>query len=430
MSGHSKWATIKHKKAATDAKRGRAFTKVIREITIAARVGGGDPDSNPRLRSAILAGKNENMPNENIERAIQRGTGQIEGEQYEEVNFEGYGPGGVGMILQVVTTNRNRVVSEIRHMMSRHGGNLAETGAVGWMFSRKGQIIVPKEQASEDKMLSIVLDAGGDDLRDDGSEWEVLTPPEAFEAVREALSKAGITPASAEVAFVPQNYVQLTGTPASQMCSGSSKCSMNTTTCSMCTPTSISTRRNWPSCPRIAERCPLRLSPRRQEKLSRQMFSQRRTLSAVPLSTPTTARSLCVLGVDPAVAGATGYGVVESDGRRCRMLRFGALRPASRRGNGESLSAQTHLRDIHALVAELIREFAPDGVAIESVFTALNMKTALRLAEVRGVILLAAAQAGVASFSYSPREVKATVAGYGNAGKEQVQQMVRARSSV
>jgi len=157
------------------------------------------------------------------------------------------------------------------------------------------------------------------------------------------------------------------------------------------------------------------------------MFSQGRTLSAVPLSTPKTARALCVLGVDPAVAGATGYGVVESDGRRCRMLRFGALRPASRRrsGSGESLSAQMHLRDIHALVVGLIQEFAPDGVAIESVFTALNMKTALRLAEVRGVILLAAAQAGIASFSYSPREVKATVAGYGNAGKEQVQQMVR-----
>src|ERR1700746_844408 len=200
MSGHSKWATIKHKKAATDAKRGRIFTKLIREITIAARVGGGDPDSNPRLRTAILAAKNENMPNENIKRALQRGTGQLEGEQYEEVNFEGYGPGGVGMILQVVTTNRNRVVSEIRHMMSRHGGNLAETGAVGWMFSRKGQIIGPKEQASKHKTLAIVLDAGADDLGDDGAEWEVLTPPERFEAVREALSKAGITPASAEVA--------------------------------------------------------------------------------------------------------------------------------------------------------------------------------------------------------------------------------------
>ena len=217
MSGHSKWATIKHKKAATDAKRGRIFTKLIREITIAARVGGGDADSNPRLRSAILAAKNENMPNENIERALLRGTGQLEGEQFEEVNFEGYGPGGVGMILQVVTSNRNRVVSEIRHMMSRNGGNLAENGAVGWMFIRKGQIVVPKEQASEDKMLSIVLDAGAEDLRDDGTEWEVLTPPEAFEAVREALNKAGVTPASAEVAWVPQNYIKLTGSAATQM---------------------------------------------------------------------------------------------------------------------------------------------------------------------------------------------------------------------
>jgi crossover junction endodeoxyribonuclease RuvC len=164
--------------------------------------------------------------------------------------------------------------------------------------------------------------------------------------------------------------------------------------------------------------------PRDADKKSGQMFSPRRTLSAVPFSTPQNGHTLCVLGVDPAVAGATGYGVVESDGRRCRMLRFGALRPASRRSSGDPLS--THLRDIHALIAELIREFAPDGVAVESVFTALNVKTALRLAEVRGVILLAAAQAGVASFSYSPREVKATVAGYGHAGKEQVQQMVRA----
>jgi YebC/PmpR family DNA-binding regulatory protein len=217
MSGHSKWATIKHKKAATDAKRGRVFTKIIREISIAAREGGADPDSNPRLRTAIAAAKNENMPNDNIERAILRGTGQLEGEQFEEVNFEGYGPGGVGMIIQVVTTSRNRVVSELRHLMSRHGGNMAETGAVGWMFSRKGQIVVPKEQASEDKMLTVVLDAGAEDLRDDGSTWEVLTPPEAFEAVRGALDRAGVKPDSAEVAWVPQNYVKLTGSQAQQM---------------------------------------------------------------------------------------------------------------------------------------------------------------------------------------------------------------------
>jgi YebC/PmpR family DNA-binding regulatory protein len=217
MSGHSKWATIKHKKAATDAKRGRAFTKVIREITIAARVGGGDPDSNPRLRTAILAAKNENMPSDNIERALARGTGTLEGEQYEEVKFEGYGPGGVGIIIEVVSTNRNRVVSEIRHMMNKHGGNLAENGAVGWMFHRKGDIVVSKEKADEDKMLSIVLDAGAEDLQDDGEAWQVLTPPEAFEPVREALTKAGITPDSAEVGWVPQNYVKLTGTQAAQM---------------------------------------------------------------------------------------------------------------------------------------------------------------------------------------------------------------------
>ena len=180
-------------------------------------MGGGDAIANPRLRTAVAAAKNENMPNENIERAIQRGTGQLEGEQYEEVMFEGYGPGGVGMLVHVVTSNRNRVVSEIRHVMGKNGGNLAEAGAVGWMFHRKGDIAVPKEQANEDKLLSIVLDAGAEDLRDDGSAWEVITPPEAFEAVRDALTKAGIKPSSATVGMVPQNYVKLTGAQAQQM---------------------------------------------------------------------------------------------------------------------------------------------------------------------------------------------------------------------
>lgn len=217
MSGHSKWATIKHKKAATDAKRGRIFTRLIREISIAARIGGGDPNSNPRLRTAILAAKNENMPNDNIDRAIQRGTGQLEGEQYEEVTFEGYGPGGVGMLIQAVSTNRNRAVGEFRHLMSKNGGNLAEAGAVGWMFHRKGEIVVPKEQASEEKMLEVVLDAGAEDLKDDGSGWYVVTPPEALEKVKEALAKAGIKPSSAQVAMVPQNYVKLAGPQATQM---------------------------------------------------------------------------------------------------------------------------------------------------------------------------------------------------------------------
>jgi YebC/PmpR family DNA-binding regulatory protein len=217
MSGHSKWATIKHKKAATDAKRGRVFTRLIREISIAARIGGGDANSNPRLRTAILAAKNENMPNDNIERAIMRGTGQLEGEQYEEVMFEGYGPGGVGILIQAVTTNRNRVVGEFRHLMSKNGGNLAEAGAVGWMFSRKGEITVPKEAASEDKLLDIVLEAGGEDMKDDGSTWYITTPSESLDAVKEALAKAGITPASAEIGMVPQNYIKLTGSQATAM---------------------------------------------------------------------------------------------------------------------------------------------------------------------------------------------------------------------
>jgi len=217
MSGHSKWATIKHKKAATDARRGKVFTKVIRELTIAARTGGADPDTNPRLRTAILTAKGENMPNDNIDRAIQRGAGNLEGEMLDEVTFEGYGPGGVGLLVQVVTSNRNRIVSEIRHMLSKNGGNMAETGAVGWMFERKGDIVVPKEAADEEKMMGIVLDAGAEDLRDDGGAWEVTTPPEAMEKVREALTAAGIKPSSAEVGFIPKNYVKLTGAQAQQM---------------------------------------------------------------------------------------------------------------------------------------------------------------------------------------------------------------------
>ncbi|HLW98694.1 MAG TPA: YebC/PmpR family DNA-binding transcriptional regulator [Candidatus Acidoferrales bacterium] len=216
MSGHSKWATIKHKKAATDAKRGRVFTRLIREITMASR-GGTDPNTNARLRTAIASAKSENMPGDNIERAILRGSGQMEGTQLEEITFEGYGPGGVALLVQVVTDARNRTVSEIRHAFSKNGGNMAEAGAVGWMFERKGEVIVPKEQASEDKIMGIVLDAGAEDLKDDGSSWDVVTPPEAFEAVREAIVKAGMTPASAELGMVPKSYIKLTGNQAGQM---------------------------------------------------------------------------------------------------------------------------------------------------------------------------------------------------------------------
>jgi YebC/PmpR family DNA-binding regulatory protein len=216
MSGHSKWATIKHKKGALDAKRGKIFTRLIKEITMAAK-GGGDPDKNPRLRTAIAAAKAENMPADNIKRAIQRGTGELPGVSYEEFNLEGYGPGGVAILIELSTDNRNRTVSEIRHMLGKHGGNMGEAGSVAWMFHKKGDIVVPKSAAKEDDLMNVVLEAGADDLRDDGENWEILTDPSGFEGVLEAVKQAGIKPASAEIAMLPQNYIKLEGSTATQM---------------------------------------------------------------------------------------------------------------------------------------------------------------------------------------------------------------------
>ena len=217
MSGHSKWATIKHKKGALDAKRGKIFTRLIKEITIAAKGGGGDPDGNPRLRTAILAAKAENMPAENIKRAIQRGTGELEGVNYEEITFEGYGPGGVAIIVEVLTDNRNRTVSEIRHAFSKNGGNLGESGSVRFMFSKKGVIAVEKSAASEEKLMDIVLEHGGEDLNDEGDTWEILTDPSAYEAVLGAVKAAGIATVMSEVTMVASTYTKLEGAAANQM---------------------------------------------------------------------------------------------------------------------------------------------------------------------------------------------------------------------
>jgi YebC/PmpR family DNA-binding regulatory protein len=210
MSGHSKWATIKHKKGALDAKRGKIFTRLIKEISIAAKNGGGDPDANPRLRGAILAAKAENMPQDNIKRAIQRGTGELPGATYEEFSLEGYGPGGVAVLLDINTDNRNRTVSEIRHVFGKNGGNMADAGAVSYMFHKKSAI-------KEDDLMAVVLDAGAEDLRDDGENWEVLSEPSAYEAVLEAVKKAGIEPTSSSVTMIPQNYIKLEGPAASTM---------------------------------------------------------------------------------------------------------------------------------------------------------------------------------------------------------------------
>ncbi|MBW1988570.1 MAG: YebC/PmpR family DNA-binding transcriptional regulator [Deltaproteobacteria bacterium] len=217
MSGHNKWSTIKHKKGAADARRGKVFTKLIKEITVAARMGGGDPNANPRLRSAIAAAKAENMPKDNIERAIKKGTGELEGVAYEELTYEGYGPGGAAILVDVLTDNKNRAAAEVRHIFSKGGGNLGEAGCVAWMFDKKGYMAVPKDGTDEDALMEAALEAGAEDVREDDGVYEVITAPEDFEAVREALDAAGIACQDAKVTMLPQNTVRVEGKEAAQI---------------------------------------------------------------------------------------------------------------------------------------------------------------------------------------------------------------------
>ena len=211
MSGHSKWHTIKHKKAAADSKRGRVFTRIIKELTVAARVGGGDPDGNPRLRTVLAAAKAANMPKDNIVKAIKKGTGELPGVSYEEVAYEGYGPGGVAIYVQAMTDNKNRTLPEIRHLFAKYGGNLGEQNSVAWMFETKGYIVVDKGHLSEDELMETVLEAGGEDLRDDGESYEIFTLPEAYQRVRDALEKKKIPIAMGEVAKIPKNRIRVEG---------------------------------------------------------------------------------------------------------------------------------------------------------------------------------------------------------------------------
>ncbi len=217
MSGHSKWSSIKHKKAALDAKRGKIFTRFIRELTIAARQGGGDPNANARLRHAIDGARAVNMPSDNIKKAIQRGTGELEGVNYEELSYEGYGPGGVAIIADAMTDNKNRTVSEVRHVFSKYNGNLGETGCVSWMFTRKGVILVPQSAIGEDELMEIVVENGAEDMTKEGANYEVTTATEDFDRVHEALKARKIPVESAEIAKVPSTYIKLEGKPAEQM---------------------------------------------------------------------------------------------------------------------------------------------------------------------------------------------------------------------
>ena len=217
MSGHSKWHSIKHKKAATDAKRGRAFTKVIKEITIAARLGGGDAEANPRLRKAVSDAKALNMPADNIKRAVMKGTGELEGTAIEEIVYEAYGPGGVAVMVEVLTDNRNRTVSELRYVLSKNGGNLGESGCVAWMFTKRGYIRVPSANLDEETAMNAAIEAGAEDFTAQGDQYEILTEPESFHAVLGELKEKGIEPETAELSMIPQNYIKLEGKPAQQM---------------------------------------------------------------------------------------------------------------------------------------------------------------------------------------------------------------------
>ncbi|MBW1715820.1 MAG: YebC/PmpR family DNA-binding transcriptional regulator [Deltaproteobacteria bacterium] len=217
MSGHSKWASIKHKKGAVDAKRGKIFTKLIKEITVATRMGGKDPESNARLRTAIAAAKAENMPKENIERGIKKGTGELEGSTYEEATYEGYGPGGVAVLVEVLTDNRNRAVADVRHLFERHGGSLGAAGCVAWMFSQKGLIVLPRDQTDEERLFEVALEAGAEDIKEGEKEFEIVTEPSLFEQVKAAIEDAGLTPILAEITMIPKTTTNLEGKHAQQM---------------------------------------------------------------------------------------------------------------------------------------------------------------------------------------------------------------------
>ncbi len=217
MSGHSKWSTIKHKKAAKDAKRGKIFTKLIKEITVAARLGGGDINANPRLRTAVLTARAQSMPNENIERAIKKGTGELEGVAYEEVTYEAYGPGGVAMLIETMTDNRTRTVAELRSLLNKHGGNMGAAGSVAWMFSKKGLITVERAGIDEDRVMEVALEAGAEDVSESGESLEILTPPDAFVSVKEALDRAGIPTATAEITMMPSTTTPISGETAAKM---------------------------------------------------------------------------------------------------------------------------------------------------------------------------------------------------------------------
>ena len=375
MSGHSKWHSIKHKKGAADAKRGKLFTRIIKELTVAARDGGGDPDSNPRLRTVIADAKAANMPADNIKRAIRRGTGEEPGVHYEEVTYEGYGPGGVALMVEVLTDNKNRAVGEVRHLLTKHGGNLGSSNSVAWLFDKRGYVLVDRDAVDEEALMTAAIDAGADDFRDDGSHWEIISAPESFDAVAAAVRALGVEPASAQVAMLPQNSVVLEGKPAQQMMK-------------------LDGRARGP-----------RRHPSRLVELRREREGDRGLIG------------VRIFGIDPG-SGRTGYGCIDSDGSRCELVACGAITvPAG-------CPFPDRLVRIFDALAAMLAAHGPACVAVEDVFHGRNARSALKLGQVRGG-RPARRRPGRASVAeYAAASVKQAVVGYGRADKRQVQRMV------
>ncbi len=378
MSGHSKWSTIKRQKGVTDAKRGALFTKVAREISVAARQGGGDPDANYRLRLAIEKARSVNMPSDNIKRTIDKATGGGEADQYEEIVYEGYGPGGVAVLVEAQTDNRNRTAAEVRSMFTKSGGQLAGSGAVAWQFEPRGLITVVRSGAVDaDEVALTAIDAGAEDVDTDGDEAiEVYTTPGELESVRKALESAGVPVESAESAMIAKQTVELDAAKARQA---------------------------------------LRLV----ELLEDLDDVSRVTANFdIPEEVFAEVAGVIVLGIDPGTA-ALGYGIVESTAGRVREVDHGCLETSP------DVSLPERLLAIHALVDELLASHQPSLLAVERLFFSKNVQTAFGVGQARGVVLLAAAQHGVPVREATPNEVKSAIAGYGAADKEQVQRMVQ-----
>ncbi len=397
MSGHSKWHTIKHAKGIADAKRGQLFTKLTREIIIAAREGGGNPEGNFRLRLAIQKARDANMPMENIDRAIKKGTGEIEGGALDEMVLEGYGPNGIAIMVNALSDNRNRTIQEVRSTFVRGGGSLGESGCVAWLFDSKGIITIKPENVNADDLALAAIDAGAEDVKVESDYVEVYTTPDTLEKVRAALESQNVAVESSELQMVPKSMVQLEDKAALQTLKLLEKLE------EIDDVQNVYHQRRHPG-----------LRGRRLPGLI-DFYHVKWKLLTRPRER---ILQMKILGIDPGTV-VMGYGLIESEGENLAPVDFGAITVPELPGIGERLNF------LYKNLVEIIRRNRPDAVAVEQPFIAKNVRSAMSIGRAQAVALLAAAGEGIPAFEYTPAQVKLRVANYGASGKEQIQEMVR-----